>query len=215
MYRTNPSHLHFQVTKQRVSCSTMMRPLLPINFRFGWKRVCSSLGVVLFLVSPATICAHSPAYPRPKALPDSGLKWEETASTTRYIDAIGRRAAVFGKQDGKFEAWLWPIKVLHGFHLEFKLDNMPEPVHGEDYLQDVIVRPESTTLVYVHPSCTVNQIIWAADERRAIVQWFAAEADPPMEITAKFISNFKPLFPAAIGGQHSGWLLDDKAFTLS
>lgn len=192
-----------------------MRPSLPINFRLGRKRICSSLGVILLLASPATICAQSPAYPSPKAQPDSGLQWEETANPTRYIDAIGRRAGVFGKQDGKFEAWLWPIKVLHGFHLEFKLDNMPEPIHGEDYLQRVVVRPESTTLVYVHPSFTVKQIIWAADDRPAVVQWFDVESDRPLEITAKFTPDFKPMWPAAMGGQHSGWLSDEKAFTLS
>ena len=35
------------------------------------------------------------------------------------------RAAAFGRQDGKFEAWVWPIKVLHGFRLEFRQDGMP------------------------------------------------------------------------------------------
>ena len=146
---------------------------------------------------------------------ESGLKWEETANPTRYFDAIGRKAAIFGKQDGKFEAWLWPIKVLHGFRLEFKLDNMPEPVRAENYLQTVTVRPESTTLLYVHPSFTVKQIIWAADDRSAIVQWFDVDSDRALEITAKFVPDFKPMWPASMGGQHSGWLDDDKAFTLS
>jgi glycogen debranching enzyme len=143
------------------------------------------------------------------------LKWEETTNPNRYFDAIGRKAAVFGKQDGKFEAWLWPIKVLHGFRLEFKLDNMPESVRAENYLQSVTVRPESTTLLYVHPSFTVKQIIWAADDQSAIVQWFDVDSDRPLEITAKFVPDFKPMWPASMGGQHSGWLAEEKAFTLS
>lgn len=151
----------------------------------------------------------------PRISSGSGLVWEETANPTRYFDAIGRKAAVFGKQDGRFEAWLWPIKVLHGFRLEFRLDTMPEAVRGENLLQTVIERPESTTLVYVHPSFTVKQTIWAGDDRSMIVQWLEVDSDRPLEITAKFVPDFKPMWPAALGGQHSGWLADEKAFTLS
>jgi hypothetical protein len=146
---------------------------------------------------------------------DSGLVWGETANPKHYIDAIGRKAAIFGRQDGQFEAWLWPIKVLHGFRLEFKTDQMPEPVRAENYLEKVIVRPESTTLLYVNPSFTVKQIIWAADDKSAIVQWFDVNSDRPLEITAKFVPDFKPMWPASMGGQHSGWLAHEKAFTLS
>ncbi len=160
-----------------------------------------------------TASKNSP--PPSKSLPDSGLTWTGTANPNRYIDAIGRRAAIFGKQNGQFEAWLWPIKVLHGFRLEFRLDNMPEPVRGEKYLQAVIVRPESTTLLYVHPSFTVKQIIWATDDKPAIVQWFDVDSDRPLEITAKFIPDFKPMWPASMGGQHSDWLPEEKAFALS
>src|SRR5512133_2238 len=146
---------------------------------------------------------------------DSGLEWSEPANPTHFFDAIGQRAAVFGKQDGKFEAWVWPIKVLHGFRLEFQLDNMPEPLRGENYLQRVVVKPESTTLVYVHPQFTVEQIVLAGDTQSAIVQLFDVSSDRPLAITVKFVPDFKPMWPAALGGQHTGWLDAEKAFTLS
>ena len=167
-------------------------------------------GLVATLSTPLSSVAASP-----RGLSNSGLVWEEAANPTHYIDAIGRKAAVFGKQDGTFEAWIWPIKLVHNFRLEFKLDTMPEPVRGDTCLASVIERPESTTLVYVHPSFTVKQIIWAADDRSAIVQWFDVNSDRPLEITVKFVPDFKPMWPAAMGGQHSGWLAEEKAFTLS
>jgi glycogen debranching enzyme len=183
----------------------------------------SKPGVVLAIMAllACAASAQSPtAAPRPKKLVDrfsaaSGLESRVTANPARYFDAIGRKAAVFGKQDGRFEVWLWPIKVLHGFHLEFRLDNMPEAVRGEDYLQSVTVRPESTTLLYVHPQFTVKQIIFAGDDRSAMVQFLDVTSDRPLEITCKFTPDFKPMWPAALGGQHSGWLDADKAFTLS
>lgn len=92
---------------------------------------------------------------------------------------------------------------------------MPEPVRGENYLQSIVVKPESTTLLYVHPSFTVKQIIWAADDLPAIVQWFDVDSDRPLEITAKFVPDFKPMWPASMGGQHGDWLPEEKAFALS
>ena len=37
-----------------------------------------------------------------------------------YVSAIGRRAVVLGTETGSFEAWAWPLKLLHGFELAFK-----------------------------------------------------------------------------------------------
>ena len=172
---------------------------------------------VLLLTSAPLLVGQSGTPPKlvERFSADSGLEWSESANPTHYFDAIGRRAAVFGKQDGKFEVWVWPIKVLHGFRLEFQLDNMPEPVRGENYLQRVVVKPESTTLVYAHPQFTVEQVIVAGDEQSAIVQLFDVSSDRPLAITAKFVPDFKPMWPASLGGQHTGWLDAEKAFTLS
>jgi len=34
-----------------------------------------------------------------------------------FVSAIGRRAALIGTETGSFEAWAWPLKLLHGFEL--------------------------------------------------------------------------------------------------
>jgi hypothetical protein len=160
--------------------------------------------------SAPNLPAFVPRFP----LPTSGLEWREAATPLKYWDATGRRAAAFGKQDGKFEAWIWPIKVLHGFRLEFRQDGMPEPVRGEAWLREVITRPESTTLVYVHPKFTVREIVWAAPDSPALIVFFDVDSDKPLNITAKFVPDFKPMWPASLGGQHSWWVAEDKAFGL-
>jgi hypothetical protein len=148
-------------------------------------------------------------------IPDSGLVWEAPAQPLKYFDATGRRAAVFGKQDGQFEAWIYPIKVLHGFRLEFQQDGMVEPVRGEACLQEVITRPESTTLVYVHPLFTVRQIVWVPRDEPATLMFFDVDSDKPLTITAKFVPDFKPMWPASLGGQNTFWMNEDHAFGLS
>lgn len=158
--------------------------------------------------------SRSPGIPR-FALPDSGLEWKAPAHPLRFFDVTGRRAGVFGKQTGQFEAWVYPIKLLHGFRLEFRQEDMVEPVHGGTLLEQAIVRPEATTLVYVHPSFTIRQTIWVPLEEPAIVVFFEVDTDKPLVLTAKFVPDFKPMWPASLGGQHSYWLAEEKAFALT
>jgi len=148
-------------------------------------------------------------------MPQSGLEWRAPAQPLKYFDATGHRAAILGKQDGTFEAWIYPIKVLHGFHLEFQQDGMVEPVRGENYLYEVIARPESTTLVYAHPLFTVRETIWVPREDAAAVIFFDIDSNKPLTITAKFVPDFKPMWPASLGGQYTFWMADDHAFGLT
>jgi hypothetical protein len=148
-------------------------------------------------------------------VPESGLAWKSAAQPLKYFDATGHRAAILGKQDGTFEAWIYPIKVLHGFHLDFQQDGMVEPVRGKDCLREVITRPESTTLVYAHPLFTVRQIIWVPRDEPAAVMFFDIDSNKPLTITAKFLPDFKPMWPAGLGGQYTFWIPEDHAFGLT
>jgi Glycosyl-hydrolase family 116, catalytic region len=148
-------------------------------------------------------------------LPHSGLTWEGVAQPLQYFDATGQRAGILGRQDGRLEAWVYPIKLLHDFRLEFQQEGMLEAVRGESYLQQVITRPESTTLVYVHPLFTVRQIVWVPRNEAAAVMFFDVDSDKPITITAKFVPDFKPMWPASLGGQSSFWMEEDHALGLT
>ena len=160
-------------------------------------------------VTPAAV-----AIPRFE-LPHSGLTWKGVAQPLQYFDATGQRAGILGRQDGRLEAWVYPIKLLHDFHLEFQQEGMLEAVRGESYLQQVITQPESTTLVYVHPLFTVRQIVWVPRNEAAAVMFFDVDSDKPITITAKFVPDFKPMWPASLGGQSSFWMEEDHALGLT
>lgn len=189
-------------------------------------RLCSR---VLLLLVLTTVClalacgiplaaqdvpAASPGIARFE-LPSSGLDWKAPVHPLKFFDATGHRAGVFGKQTGQYEAWIYPIKVLHGLRLEFHQEGMPEPVRGEAYLEQIIARPESTTLMYVHPRFTVRQIIWTPLDEPAIVNFFDVDSDKPLAITVKFIPDFKPMWPASLGGQYTYWMAEEKAFGIT
>ncbi|MBV8208315.1 MAG: hypothetical protein JO041_16140, partial [Acidobacteria bacterium] len=148
-------------------------------------------------------------------LPHSSLQLKTQALPWKVFDATGRRAAAFGHQTGAFEAWVYPVKVLHGFRLEFQQEGMLEPVRGESLLREVITSPEATTLVYVHPLFTVRQILWVPLDSPSLVQFLEADSAKPLSVTASFVPDLKPMWPASLGGQHSGWNAPDKALELT
>src|SRR5438270_1839382 len=148
-------------------------------------------------------------------LPHSTLEWREPAQPQKYFDATGHRAAAFARQTGQFEAWVHPVKVLHGFRLEFQQEGMMEAVRGEALLREVIARPEGTTLVYAHPLFTVKQTIWVPPDSAALVQFLEVDSAKPLIVIASFVPDLKPMWPASLGGQHSGWNAQDKALELA
>lgn len=145
----------------------------------------------------------------------SSLEWREPAQPWKYFDATGRRAAALGRQNGQFEAWVYPVKVLRGFRLEFQQDGMMEAVRGEEWLREVVARPEATTLVYAHPLFTVKQTIWVPQDSAAVVQLLEVDSAKPLLVTASFVPELKPMWPASLGGQHSNWNAQDKALELT
>jgi hypothetical protein len=148
-------------------------------------------------------------------LPGSGVVLRDSPQPLRFFDVTGRKAGVFARQDGQFEAWIYPIKLLHNFRLEFLQEGDLEPVRGETLLREVLTRSESTTLVYVHPNFTVREIIWTPLNEPAVVLNFDVDSAKPLDITAAFVPDFKPMWPASFGGQQSSWNAEDKALALT
>lgn len=59
------------------------------------------------------------------------------------------------------EVWVYPFKILHDLHLTFKLGDEDFPEGLSKFEELIIVRPESTTLVYSHPAFTVREMgVW-------------------------------------------------------
>jgi glycogen debranching enzyme len=185
-------------------------------------RAATPLAAVIILLTaivlvPRVRAQQSPAPPGVArfAIPSSGAAWPSQALPDRYFDVTGHRSAVLGWQSGRFEAWLYPIKVLHDFHLEFRQQGALEPIDGDGLVAQVITRPESTTLVYVHPAFTVRETIFTPDDQPAIVILFDVDTTKPLTIKALFAPDFQPMWPASFGGQYSYWVKKDKAFALT
>jgi mannosylglycerate hydrolase MGH1-like protein len=199
--------------KTEIHCMIRMRYSIRLSQALRLHLCAACLLLVEMLFSSSYLAAQEVA--TPANLPESGLALRTIAQPLGFFDATGRKAGVFGKQTGQFEAWIYPIKLLHGFRLEFQPEGQLEPIRGETLLQQIITRPESTTLVYVHPSFTVREAIWTPLDEPAVVIFFEVDATKPLDITVGFVPDFKPMWPASFGGRHSYWIPEQKAFALT
>jgi glycogen debranching enzyme len=127
------------------------------------------------------------------------------ARPSRYMEASGRRAAFLGREDGSFEAWAYPLKILHDFNLSFGVSAYADPIPGASLASTVEVRPESSTVRYSHASFTVDAT-WLVplDEPGGLVL-LDVHTSEPLTVVVKFRIDLKPMWPAALGGQYSYW----------
>jgi hypothetical protein len=136
------------------------------------------------------------------------------ARPSRYMEASGRRAAFLGREDGSFEAWAYPLKILHGFNLAFGIAAYADPIPASELASTVDIRPESATVRYAHAAFTVDAT-WLVplDEAGGLVL-LDVHASEPVTVHVRFRPDLKPMWPAALGGQYSYWDDTLKAYVI-
>ncbi|HYR32484.1 MAG TPA: GH116 family glycosyl hydrolase, partial [Gemmatimonadales bacterium] len=132
-----------------------------------------------------------------------------------YVSVIGRRSALLGSETGTFEAWTWPLKLLHGFELAFKTPLYDRPIAARDVARRVEITPGGATIVYVHPAFTVTERLFAPLDQPAVVAVLEVDAVRPIEIIAQFRPDLQYAWPGGMGGQYVAWDDGEKAFVLS
>ena len=139
----------------------------------------------------AAACLITSPWPRASAavepLPRFPLR-SETLTLQRpthsgaFFDVLGRRAALLGYERRTAEAWVYPLEVLDGFSLSFRLEGYPLDIDGRDIMARIEVRPGATTLVYAHAAFTVRQVMFAPIDEPGLVILLDVQTTLPMEV---------------------------------
>ncbi len=120
----------------------------------------------------------------------------------------GEHGALFGRQNGYFEAWQWPVKILSGFRIRAELADYAVPIDVNALAAQIKVTPAETTITYSHAAFTVRQHMFAgrsADAPAAATGvFFEIQAARPIEITFSFTPDMLPMWPAPNYGRPSG-----------
>jgi len=149
------------------------------------------------------------------ARPPSPIALEGPARPTAYLEASGRRAAVLGREDGSFEAWVYPLKILHDFELAFEIEDYASPIPGASLASRVDVRPEASTIRYTHSSFTADATWLVPLEESGGVVLLDVDASAPLTVEARFHTDLRLMWPAGLGGQYSYWDRELRAYVVT
>lgn len=158
--------------------------------------------------------AFSQDLPRRFEIPRAAPLIAKDAHASKFIEAVGRRSAILGQEDGIFEAWVNPVKVLRDFRLMAYFDGSLEPVPLAGLAQRVHVAPGRVTIVHSHAAFTIRQHWIAPLNKPASIVLLEIDCDRPLKLRAAFMPELKPMWPASFGGQSSSFVESERLFVL-
>lgn len=123
----------------------------------------------------------------------------------------GEHGALLGRQNGKFEAWLWPFKILSNFTIRAELANYAVPIDVNALAAEINVTPAETIITYSHAAFTIRQHMFAPrgsdSQATGSVVFFEIESVRPLEVTFSFTPEMLRLWPAPSFGRPNGeWI---------
>src|SRR5271168_1527146 len=114
----------------------------------------------------------------------------------------GQCGAFMGEQNGSFEAWIFPVKLLSHFAIGAEVEGYPVPIDLNADAAEIEVAPDHTTITYAHIAFTVREILFAprcdsADQMGAgVISLFQVDSVRPVKLTFSFTPEVRRMWPA-------------------
>ena len=123
---------------------------------------CTGLALLLAVTS----AIHAQTLTSIPALPfdTSGPVIRAHTETLKPFTVAGERGVVLGQQDGTFEAWVLPVKLLSHMTIEAEVEGYSVPIEVNQQSAEIEVRPDRTTITYSHIAFTVRQIMFSPSD---------------------------------------------------
>jgi glycogen debranching enzyme len=125
----------------------------------------------------------------------------------------GTQGVLVGQQEGTFEAWLLPVKLLSHFSIRAEVEGYPVPIELKDHAREIEVFPDRTVITYSHIAFTVRQIMFAPDgveDGTGAVVLFQVDSTRPVDLTFSLTPEMRPMWPQPSPGTPSAeWIKRD------
>ena len=169
-------------------------------------------GLIVILCAAAAGAIHPiPRFPVQPPV----LSITKPCQSEKPFTVVGEHGAVLGRQDGSFEAWLWPTKVLSEFRITAELENHPVPLELNPLAAVIDVTPEMTTITYSHAAFTIRQRMFAARgaDSGTVAVVFEIDSVEPVELTFRFRLDMMRMWPAPnFGPATAKWMKEGGYF---
>src|SRR5271154_1770825 len=157
----------------------------------------------ILLFSCALAFAKQLERSQPGDASEFGLELSRPIRSWEFVSALGKRSGILGNEQGTFEAWIYPVKILRDFHLQFHVNG--EILPAETLARTLVVRPESSTIVYAGDDFSVRETLFAPVDEAGLVIALEVDTVRPLEIEAVFRSDFQLEWPGSMGDANKEW----------
>src|SRR5580704_10669290 len=127
------------------------------------------------------------------------LKIVREAVPAKPFSVVGPRGAILGRQDGSFEAWIFPWKIFSNLRISAEMKDYPVPIDVNEQAAVIEVRPDHTTITYAHANFTIREVLFAPrnpPDGAGVLAFFEVEAIRPLTLTFQFTPEMKRMWPA-------------------
>ena len=162
------------------------------------------------LLASVVLSALTTAQTPTRPLELSPLELSRPVRAWEFLPLTGTRAALFGSESGQMEAWVYPLKILRGFHLSFLTEGRVIP--AENLARTLTVRPESATILYTGDTFAIRETLFVPIHEPGALILIDVQSAHPLEIEVGFTSDFQLEWPAALGGTYVEWDATQRAF---
>ncbi len=168
-----------------------------------------------FIIVLAAVSARAQDLPPRFALPAPEPVINKGIEPRKFIESVGRRSFILGREDGTFEAWINPVKIVRDFRFSVFFDGALDPTPLADLAERMHAAPGRVTIIHSTAAFTIRQTWIAPLDRPAAVVLLDIDTDRPMKLRASFTPELKPMWPASFGGQSSAWVEAERSFVLT
>jgi glycogen debranching enzyme len=174
-----------------------------------------------FSIAAAILLAATAAIPAQSLNPIPGISFDTSgpvlhahAEPEKTFTVAGERGVVVGQQDGSFEAWVLPVKLLSRLTIEAEIEGYTVPIDVNRQAAEIEVRPDRTVVTYTHIGFTVRQVMFSPDEGEAgtgPVVLFEFDCVRPTDFTFRFTPELRWMWPERNEGVPSAEWVAGKA----
>ena len=121
------------------------------------------------------------------------------AITERPFSVTGPRGALLGQQDGSFETWIFPWKILSHMRITAEMKDYDVPIDVNQQAASIDVQPGHTTITFSHANFTVREVLFApqhAPDGAGALAFYQIQAVRPMTLTFSFTPQMQRMWPA-------------------
>ncbi|HDL17720.1 MAG TPA: hypothetical protein ENH29_01555 [Bacteroidetes bacterium] len=148
-------------------------------------------------------------------IPENPITLQRAVQPWSSFTVVGRKSFFVGKENGVTEAWVVPFKLIHDLQFQVIREGKQYRLKLSGLARRIWVRPEATTIRFVHSGFTIDATYFAPIESAGLVILLDIRSSEKLTLLVQFQTDLQPMWPGGLGGRFSYWDDGERAFIIS